>query len=273
MKRSGKMFAFLALAVIATFVSCNKNESELLPVEQKTTTADYLALFNAFDLTEEEEITNGDEDALKSAEVSGCLTVIVHENETGEFWPRSWTLDYGTENCETILGNTRRGKINISLSDYWRNEGSFRQITFEDYYFNDNKLEGTKTVANNGENENGNLTFTKKVVNGKLTNTDGTFISWECEKLSEMIAGQETLLYADDVWSVTGSGNGVNIDGNTYSFKIVNPLIYQNGCFYPVSGSVEITTGTSVQVIDYGDGTCDNSATSIVDGVSTVIEL
>ncbi|HDR52731.1 MAG TPA: hypothetical protein ENN90_14125 [Mariniphaga anaerophila] len=275
MENSGKILVLIAVvAGLVMFNSCNKNEVENENVLSQTTVKDYLSLFISFELAAEEEITSGDEDALKSAEVWDCLTVTVHENETGEFWPRSWTLDYGPENCETVWGNSRRGKIHVTLTDWWRNEGSLREITFEDYYFNDNKLEGVKTILNTGENDEGNLTFTKKIKDGKLVYADGGEISWECEKFSEQIEGNETLRFADDVWSVTGSGSGKNLDGFDYTFEITTPLIYQSGCFYPVSGVIEISTQESVQVIDYGNGECDNLATTTTDdGDPETIEL
>src|SRR5690554_121285 len=142
MKKSGKFIVLVVLAAgLAMLNSCNKKDVE--DVGLKTESKDYLALFSAFNFDSEETITGGVESDLKSAELPGCLTVTIHENETGEFWPRSWTLDYGDENCETFNGNLRRGKIHVKLSDWWRNQGSFREITFEDYYFNDNNLQGT----------------------------------------------------------------------------------------------------------------------------------
>lgn len=264
--------------LIAVFVglgllnSCSKEDvSDNLMV--KTSAKDYVHIIDAFSLSAEEEVTSNDE-GLKSATLVDCLTVTIHENEDGEFWPRSWTLDYGTENCESFLGNKKRGMIHVSLSDWWKNEGSLKEITFEDFYLNDNKMEGVKTNLNTGVNENGNLTFTKTVSNAKLTYPDESAMTWSCEKFSEQIEGGETLLFADDVWSVTGGGSGVNLDNKAYTMKITSALIYNNGCFYPVSGVVEITTeGEELEIIDYGTGECDNKATVTVGDVSEVIEL
>ena len=273
MKQQLIKFYIAIFAGIFVFTSCNKLETrseEFIPI---TTFQDYINTFNAFALSTEEEITSGEND-LKSAAVWDCLTVTHHPNENGEFWPRSWTLDYGTENCECFAGISRRGKIHINLSSRWRNEGSLREITFEDFYFNDNQLEGIKTFSNTGLNENGNITFTKNVDNAKLTYADGTFISWESEKYSELIEGSDSFLFADDVWSVTGGGTGINLDGKEYSFTIMSPLIYKNGCFYPVSGIIEIEVADqSVQTIDYGNGDCDNLATITVDGITEDIDL
>ncbi len=276
MKNFRKLSALILFVTAGLFLfnSCNKDEVETPEVIAKTTVTDYLSMINSFTLSTEEELSTGDDDGLKSATISSCLTVIVHENEDGEFWPRNWTFDYGTDNCESLLGNQKRGMIHVSLSDWWKNEGSFREITFEDFYMNDNKMEGVKTILNTGINDNGNLSFTKKITDAKLTYPDESTITWACEKYSEQVEGAGTILFADDVWSVTGTGSGINLDNKSYTMAITTALIYKSGCFYPVSGVVEIATeGEDTQVIDYGDGECDNIATVTVGGETTTVEL
>ena len=275
MKKTGKLFitAFI-LSGIFTFSSCNKEEVAPDDGTIKTSVSDYIKLASSFSLASEEEVTSDEDNGLKSAELFDCLNVTIHENENSEFWPRNWTLDYGIEDCECFFGNMRRGKIHVTLSDWWRNEGSFREITFDDYYFNDNKIEGTKTILNTGENENGHLTFTKKVMDAKVIYPDETEMSWESEKFSELIEGNESFLFADDVWAVTGGGSGVNLDNKNFTATITSPLIYKNRCFYPVSGIMEITVeGEAVKTIDYGDGECDYEATLTVGDQSETIEL
>lgn len=268
------LIVVVVLAGFISFNSCNKQEDIGEDLIAKTSVKDYLNTLNAFSLSTVEEITSNTEDNLKSAEIWDCVTVTINPNNTDEFWPRSWTLDYGTENCECFKGITRRGKIHVSLSDWWRNEGSIREITFEDFYFNNNKLEGVKTYLNTGKNERGNMTFTKTVADAQLTYGDTAKMSWECEKFSELIEGTETFKFADDVWSVTGGGTGVNIDDKSYTFTIISPLIYKNGCFHPVSGEIEFNVpDEEKKVIDYGSGECDNLAIVTIGSVSEEIEL
>jgi hypothetical protein len=274
MKKEGKIFILITvISGITMFSSCNKDEDAIQNFVAKTEITDYLNLVDVFTLATEEEITSID-DGLKSAELVSCLTVTIHENENGEFWPRNWILDYGTENCTCLPGNTRRGKISVYISDWWRNEGSLKEITYEDFYMNDNKMEGIKTIMNTGLNGNGNLTFTKKVTDAKITNTEGLTIFWNSERQSEQIEGGETILFADNVWAVTGSGSGINLDEKAFAMKIISPLIYKTGCFYAVSGTIEIETeGESVKTIDYGTGDCDNKVKVTVGDVTETIEL
>ncbi|MFY9150446.1 MAG: hypothetical protein WAO52_00390 [Prolixibacteraceae bacterium] len=264
---------FFILAVV-NLSSCNKEASTPELVVAKTNITDYANIISSFATETEDELTSSDDSYLKSASLSTCFNVTVWPNANGEFYPRNWTVDYQGTDCVYLSGNTKQGKIKVSLTDFWKNEGSLRTVTYEDFYLNGNKLEGVKTILNTGLNENGNLSFTKTVKDAKLTYADGTSISWECEKYSEMIAGRSTFLFADDVWSVNGSGKGVNLDGTNYTINITSPLVYNNGCFYPVSGTLQISTeGHELQTIDYGNGECDNLATVTSGGVTSEIEL
>jgi hypothetical protein len=283
MKTLSKIGLVLFLAAgIFSFQSCSEVDDSVKDnVEVKTTTGDYINLLSSFNSSTVEEATSenvisGDASELKSTEVStlGCMTIIREPNDNGSFWPRNWTIDFGDENCECVCGMMRRGKIHVSLSGWWRNDSSLREITFEDYYFDDNKLEGVKTILNTGLNDAGNMTFTRKVKGGKIVYADGTSMTWDCEKQSELIEGGATFVFADDVWSVTGGGSGVNIDGKNFKMTITSPLIYKKGCFHPVSGVVTIETdGEETQTIDYGNGECDNLATVTVGDETEEIEL
>lgn len=271
-----KVFLFTIISVLAVIGlnSCNKTDAVSEAEVAKTTIADYATIVTAFASDFDDELTSTDESDLKSASLARCFTVTVAKNADGTFYPRVWTVDYLDGTCTLFSGNTKKGKIHVSLSDFWKNKGSLKTVTFEDYYFNSNKMTGVKTILNAGLNEKGNLTFTKTIAGASMTYPDGSSISWECKKQSELIGGGSTFLFADDVYSVTGSGTGVNLDKKNYTLTITSPLIYKNGCFYPVSGIVKIdAVGGDVQTIDYGTGACDNLATLTVGGVTSEVKL
>lgn len=268
------LFALIAVLAVVGLNSCNKTDAVSEAEVAKTTIADYATIVTAFASDFDDELTSTDESDLKSASLARCFTVTIAKNADGAFYPRVWTVDYLDGTCTLFSGNTKKGKIHVSLSDFWKNEGSLKTVTFEDYYFNSNKMTGVKTILNTGLNEKGNLTFAKTIAGASLTNPDGSSISWECKKQSELIGGGSTFLFADDVYSVTGSGTGVNLDKKNYTLTITSPLIYKNGCFYPVSGIVKIdAVGGDVQTINYGTGACDNLATLTVGGVTSEIKL
>jgi len=56
--------------------------------------------------------------------------------------------------------------------------------------------------------------------------------------------------------------------------NIIKEIVHIDGCEYPVSGTFEVLeNGVVVEVVDFGDGTCDNIANRTVDGVTTEFEL
>ncbi len=264
-------FILIIIAALTLFLSSCDKENDLVSSEEnfEAETTAYVDLLNAFDLSDAEEATDG----YKWGDI-GCMTVTIHDNGTEEFWPRSWTLDYGEEGCEGRYHNVRKGKIHISLTDDWKNESSLRTITFEDYYFNENKIEGVKTIFNNGLNEAENPVFTRKVEDGIYTKSTGETMTRNSTRVCEFIEGSETFSREDDKWSVTGSGEGINFDEESFTVNITTALIYQHRCFLPISGVVEIVINEAdTIVVDYGEGECDTIITVTKNGETIEIDL
>ncbi len=67
--------------------------------------------------------------------------------------------------------------------------GSKRTVTFENYYFNGIKVEGTKGIENTGFRNNQNLVFSVTLTEGKLTLPDGKIIERSFQHQREWIAG------------------------------------------------------------------------------------
>ncbi len=261
---------FLVMATLS-FTACDDDNDT-------TTEPDVASIVNATDLyvtDDVDEATDETTDGRSSEDItSRCFSIEVIPNDDGSIWPRNWVIDFG-EGCESALGITRSGKIYVSLTDYWKNEGSLRTVTFEDFFVDGNQIEGVKTIENVGLNEEEQLTWEHKITDGKVSFTDGTSISLECNRTSVMTAGADTFIFADDEFDVTGTSSGVDRNGVGFSTEITVPLHYINGCRFPVSGELTITSDGSDTpiVIDYGDGTCDNIATQTIGDEVTEIEL
>ena len=77
--------------------------------------------------------------ALKSAVVTDTCPVISIITE-GSFWPRTIVVDYG-DGCDVSRNQNqeriRKGKIFIKVSGPMWQEGSYREVTFEDFSIND----------------------------------------------------------------------------------------------------------------------------------------
>jgi hypothetical protein len=192
-------------------------------------------------------------------------------------WPKTLTIDFGTTNCMGNDGRNRRGIITVTISDRYRNPGSVLTVQLQNYHVNDHKIEGTKTITNNGRNSSNNLSFTVNVTNGKITfPNNGGVTTWSSIRTNEWIAGESTNLFThgvagicDDVYLITGNANGINRLGKSYTMQITNPLRKEICCRWLVSGTINITpSGLPTRILDFGTGTCDNNA-SITIGSST----
>lgn len=267
---------FLAgiVAVSLSLFSCDKELTEG-STDDTTTVADYTSILGILDLNEIDELIQDDNlKSLSESEFVPCFEVVINDNGSTDFWPRSWTFVYKDSLCADYFGNKKFGSVHVTLSDFWKNEGSTRTITFEDYSINGNKLEGKRTILNTGLNEAQNLTFDRSFEDASFTRGDTATMTWECAKEVEMIAGFETFMASDDEYLVKGGADGINYDGNTFELNIVEPLYYKKCSRFPVSGNVAIEfEGNPTIYINYGDGDCDDVAEMTIEGVTTEITL
>jgi len=188
--------------------------------------------------------------------------------------PRTITVYFGPTNCLCGDGRYRRGTVNISYSGHYRDSLSTHTITFTDYYVNDNQVLGSKTVTNNGHNNSGNLTFTITVSGTIIRANSGGTVTWNSNRVREWIEGENTLIWSDDVYLITGTASGTHANGNTYTATITTPLKIKLDCHYIVSGGMDlIPSGKPTRSIDWGNGTCDDQATVTINGTIYYITL
>jgi hypothetical protein len=261
------IFMILALAAIS-FSSCNKEDA---PID--TTSANIVDdnavsdvafddVFNTADnasLMLETSLGKGE---LKSATIlaDSCPLVTV-DNLTAGIWPKTITIDYGT-GCSGFNGSTRSGKILIVVSARRNVLNATRTITFDNYYFNGIKVEGTKVLKNLGPNASQNIVISATLTGGKLTLPGGKTIERSFIHEREWIAGFATKPQGDDECMITGTATGKNIDGLTYTNTIQTALHWKRACEFIVSGVIRFErSGVEPVELDYGTGECDAIAT------------
>jgi len=199
-------------------------------------------------------------DALKTP----CNVIITLDTMVN---PKVLTVDYGSTNCTCNDGKTRRGKIITTFTGSYAAPGTVITHTPDNYYVNDIKYEGSKTVTNMGLNNNNNPYFTVQI-NGNATMTTGEIITYTSSRIRTWSTGANTLLnYMDDEYDITGTSNATFSSGGSYACETTSPVHVKVGCPYPVSGTLKITPSNKPErVIDYGSGTCDNTFTVTVNG-------
>jgi hypothetical protein len=188
-----------------------------------------------------------------------CVNVVVDTVSN----PKSIVIDFGATNCLFPSGLNRRGVIEVAFTGRYRDEGTVITIILQNYFVNDHKLEGTKTVTNLGYNDVGNLTFSVEISGAQLTAPDNSWTSsWHSSRVREWIQGEGTIWNPfDDVYSITGSGYGVTRNGQNYTAEILSPLIVKIGCRWIVQGNIEVMRpGAANFTVEFGNGNCDNVA-------------
>jgi len=178
------------------------------------------------------------------------------------------TVDYGESNCDCNDGKTRRGKIITTFTGNYHAPGTIITHTPEDYYVNNIKFEGNKTIENMGLNAAGQPYFNIQI-NAVATLTSGETVVYTSTRVRTWTAGFNTLLnWFDDEYDITGTATGTFSSGGGYTSScFTTPVHIEVGCGFPVRGTIEVTPESRpVRVVDYGNGVCDATFTVTVNG-------
>lgn len=200
-----------------------------------------------------------------------CRTVTV--SPSGNVFPKSVTIDYGT-GCDDG-GKLKKGKIIAVFSGRFKQAGTTINISFDNFYINGDKIEGTKSIVNNGPNTAENYSFTVTINHTRIRTTSGTSntSTLTAVKTITWIENSNTSP-TDDEFSMSGSLSATSAGGKTYSYTTLEPLVKKVACLYISSGKLLINiTGRPQLTLDYGTGTCDNKATLSANGKTKEITL
>lgn len=192
-----------------------------------------------------------------------CAAVSHYEDE------HKIVIDFG-EGCVGPGGRVHKGKIILIYSTVPGDHLANRIITFENYFVNNRQITGTIELRDVNVNSKGNIECTKRIKDLRIIFANGTFVTYNGERIREWLAG-----YGDDdptnnVFRMTGSFEGVSSFGHTFTHVITDPIISDWSCasagfFARVSGRIEMTKlsgfGIRKRIIFYGDGECDNVIT------------
>lgn len=270
MKIKHFLFAFAMLSLAIGFNSCKKNESGLEEIE------------TTFELSGDQAVADN-----LSEDANDMLLQVAVENNiagngfapggpvTNDFipcatvtitpavgFPKTIVIDFGTA-C-TFNGNTRSGKINVTLSDSLRKSGSIAVMTFTNYYVNGYKKEGTITWTNTSTAAT--RSWTRLTENGKITAPDSRYWLHSGVRYVVQTAGVGTATILDDVFSITGNHTVTNPAGKTRDCTVLEALQKKTACSNIDKGKLKVQGPNHYAVINFGDGTCDNLATISIDG-------
>ncbi len=179
-------------------------------------------------------------------------------------FPKIVTIDFGTTGCTSANGVIRTGKIHVTVSDSLRHTGSVAVMTFENYYVNSYKKEGTITWTNTSTATV--RSWHRVCENGKITAPNGNY--WTHFGAQDIVQsmGASTPATIDDEFSITGGHTVTNAAGRTRTGTILTALKKKTACNWIDSGRYQVQGPNHIAIIDYGNGTCDNTATVSIDG-------
>ncbi len=272
-----KVLIMLTALAVFTIMSCNKDSDIDQPSleiadDEAVSDAVFEDIFNTVDYAD--IILDDIQHTVppKSAVRDTCPLVTV-DHPYDAVWPKTITIDYGLL-CTGYFGHTRSGKIKILVTGPRLEQGTSRSVTFENYFINGIRVEGTKVVENKGINNNQNMVFSVTLTDGRLTLPDGRTIERSVNHEREWIAGINTRNIWDDECLVTGTAEGVTLRGVSYVNTITTALHWERVCQFITAGVVKIEReGFEPALLNYGTGECDASATLTIGDKSKEILL
>ena len=226
-------FASLAVAAMVGISSCS-TEAVPDPVEGDS----MVSLINK-EMKEEAIIEEIIDDVLFDLEQyefkkseSTCPVITIERPEDAKY-PRVVTKDYG-DGCIAENGVEKSGKVIITITGPWLEEGSQRLVEFENYTHRGTAVGGQKVITCKGLNEDGLYYHT---IRGKveLTREDGKQITRELFKTRIMLAGFRDPEVPKE-WLLDGHVNVTHSEKGDYVINIREPLHRIQGCRWAQSG-------------------------------------
>jgi len=268
-----KLRLLITLTIISltvTFSACKKSK-----LNRETTTSEdnsigeaaFEDVYNVVIESAADSDIEGDGKTAASYYIGTCAIATIDPAWPDNTFPKTITIDFG-DGCIGRDGRTRKGIIEVFMTDRYRNPGSLLVTTPVGYEVDGYQVFGKKTVNNGGRNFNGHLFYDINVTDGHIITPDGDEISWESSRTRQWIEGEETNFLSngisgvtDDVYLITGLSTGVNRAGRDFTAEITSALRIQVGCRWVTAGTFEIRPDDlRTRKVDYGDGTCDNEA-------------
>lgn len=197
----------------------------------------------------------------------GSITVTPADLKT---FPKTVVVDFGT-GCTDVDGKTKSGKVTMVVGKLWQ-PNSLVTLQYENYSEDGVKLDGKFSFSNNSTTSAG--VYQIKADKVKITDANGESWTWSGTHNFNQTRGHNSWWdWSDDVYDITGNIDVLFPNGEVVTWNINNPLIKANNCYWVSKGvGVLKLNGTDIQV-DYGDGTCDNNATLLLNGKTITIKL
>jgi hypothetical protein len=267
--------AFLASGLLLT-TGCNRKSDDAAPDEDITTAEDRsednietAISTDAFQVSTPQDVdVNATSaagftttDAQFRARFGPCVT------RTYTASTRTLVIDFGS-GCMCADGRFRSGQIIVKFTTDANRRIAGSVVRRRNYFVNYNQHTARRTFTDLG---NGGFNVAVDSASIIRANNGGTH-SWTANWTFTPTANNTATVHE---YTVTGMAAGVNRKGVGYTTTIQTPLLRSSTCFkYYTSGVVSIANNKGkTMLLDYGNGTCDNTATVTVNGRTRTITL
>ena len=265
MKSKLKNNILIVIALIISFVSC-KDENVIHSVNQQNlqSSHDYL-LFEKTLFDIEREI----EHALIATGTTKNLPMYISLNSDSTDQD-TLIINFGEENY-LHLGHLKRGEIISIYNKFIYNSNSQITTTFNNFYINNNLIQGKMYLENNGSNQNGFPEFSLTVDSMSMYTNNGSIDISNGNYIKQLVSGYNTQYqYLDNIYKLTGNAQGNSSNNNNFSLEISDSLNMNLSCFE--TSSCIITEGTSrlipdgyeERIINYGNNSCDCGINAVI---------
>jgi len=268
------LLALMTLFAAVTIVSCRKTETTAARTNSESGTQ-FVNSTNFAHVNSDLDDKDFD-DAF--ADSGDCKTVTFDTSK--DVYPHTKTITYNNcfSECKDGVLNGTKVVYNYVNPDSADAGDLIKEVTYQDFTIDSVKVSGdVKVYLVASAPYTLHIVATRTlVVSGK----DGVTETVKTDHIRTQIAGGDTEDRSDDVYSVTGTSSGhENMHGGQvakYSAMIDanDRVIKAADCCWRSSGTETVTIdvnsrgtkSTLTEVLDYGDGSCDNQATLSVNG-------
>lgn len=285
LKKSFRLLSALTVFSVAAFlISCGGDEETLASADKQSVSSES----SSDSYFEDAEDISASVTFASNADLGGRTTGLIDER----LMDATITLSDGaTENAGTITvdfgegvttgGVERKGKIIISYEGKRLMVGSSHTITFDNFYVNGVKIEGTRTVEVS-EVTTTSITHEISLTGGVVTWPDNTSASRTAHHFRKWTHGGDLIRSNDEVSILEGgTAGGENRDGVGYEMQITKNIVFTAACaikkrFMPSEGEKVLAIGGNSPrqiTINYGTGDCDNSITVTINGVTKTVTV
>src|ERR1043165_482561 len=175
--------------------------------------------------------------------MSGQPTIIINPADTLDGFPVTMTLDYGTGTTDSIDGKVRKGQVHCTFSNSWDTIGTNITVKLVNYWVAKNagapwwKYDCDSIMISH----TAAISFTNKIIGGKCNSAAGHVnLLWACTRTLTQVGGFGDLNPYNDVFEFTGSANGKNREGKTYTVNVTVPVEKRASCTWTTKGRIDL---------------------------------